>query len=73
MSTNGRCCSIVWPELRQYVIFAQGSSDEWRQIDEDSGVAVAWAGTSSTYAVLHQPQVAFLLSCAGQWSNHVWG
>lgn len=57
MSSNGRCCSIVWPEARQYVIFAQGAQDEWHQIDGDSGVAVAWAGTSSTYAVLYQPQV----------------
>ena len=63
MSSNGRCCSIVWPEIRQYVIFAQGAQDEWRQIDGDSGVAVAWAGGSSTYAVLYQPQVGFLHNC----------
>lgn len=60
MSSNGRCCSIVWPEARQYVIFAQGAQDEWRQVDGDSGVAVAWAGGSSTYAVLYQPQAGLL-------------
>ena len=57
MSSDGRCCSIVWPEARRYAIYAQGSADEWRRVDEESGTSVAWAGASSTYAVLHQPKV----------------
>ena len=57
MSSNGRCCSIVWPEARHYAVFAEGSSGEWRKVDEESGSSVAWAGASSTYAVLHQPKV----------------
>ena len=57
MSSNGRCCSTVWPEVRRYAVYAQGSSDEWRKVDEESGTSVAWAGASSTYAVLHQPKV----------------
>ena len=57
MSSNGRCCSIVWPEARRYAVFAEGGSGEWRKVDEESGSSVAWAGASSTYAVLHQPKV----------------
>ncbi len=57
MSSNGRCCSIVWPEARRYAVYAQGGSDDWHKVDEESGTSVAWAGASSTYAVLHQPRV----------------
>lgn len=57
MSSNGRCCSIVWPEGRQYAVYAEGNTGEWRKVDEESGSSVAWAGASSTYAVLHQPKV----------------
>ncbi len=57
MSSNGRCCSIVWPEARRYAVYAQGGSDDWHKVDEESGTSVAWAGASSTYAVLHQPKV----------------
>lgn len=56
MSSNGRCCSIVWPEARRYAVYAQGGSDDWHKVDEESGTSVAWAGASSTYAVLHQPR-----------------
>lgn len=57
VSANGRCCSIVWPEACRYAVYAQGSSGDWRKVDEESGSSVAWAGASSTYAVLHQPKV----------------
>lgn len=56
MSSNGRCCSIVWPEARRYAVYAQGTTDDWHKVDEESGTSVAWAGASSTYAVLHQPK-----------------
>ncbi|KAL3133386.1 hypothetical protein ABBQ38_007254 [Trebouxia sp. C0009 RCD-2024] len=56
VSANGRCCSIVWPEACRYAVYAQGSSGDWRKVDEESGSSVAWAGASSTYAVLHQPK-----------------
>ena len=60
MSSNGRCCSIVWPEARRYAVYAQGGSDDWHKVDEESGTSVAWAGASSTYAVLHKPRVSGL-------------
>ena len=60
MSSNGRCCSIVWPDSRRYAVYAQGASDDWHKVDEESGTSVAWAGASSTYAVLHQPRVTSL-------------
>ncbi len=60
MNSNGRCCSIVWPEARRYAVYAQGGSDDWHKVDEESGTSVAWAGASSTYAVLHQPRVKTL-------------
>ena len=61
MSSDGRCCSIVWPGSRRYAVYAQGSSDDWHKVDEESGTSVAWAGASSTYAVLHQPKVTAAL------------
>ena len=61
MSSDGRCCSIVWPASRRYAVYAQGSADDWHKVDEESGTSVAWAGASSTYAVLHQPKVTAAL------------
>ena len=79
-SSNGGCCSIVWPEARRYAVYAQGATDDWHKVDEESGTSVAWAGASSTYAVLHQPKVSYcpivltitqsVYACLRHWQCH---
>ena len=57
ISANGKCCSVVWPESREYAIYAQRSSEAWERVATGSGTAVAWAGTTQTFAVLNIPKV----------------
>ena len=64
ISANGKCCSVVWPESREYAIYAQRSSEAWERVATGSGTAVAWAGTTQTFAVLNIPKVqSGLYSC----------
>lgn len=57
ISSSGKCCSVVWPESREYAIYAQRSSEAWERVATGSGTAVAWAGTTQTFAVLNIPKV----------------
>jgi hypothetical protein len=60
LSWDGAHCSVVWPEEGEYAVYATeplASKAPWRQLARGSGVAVAWASASSTFAVLHVPKV----------------
>lgn len=60
MSWDGAHCSVVWPGEAEYAVYATeplASKAPWRQIARGSGVSLAWASASSTFAVLHIPKV----------------
>ena len=60
MSPDGNFCSVLWPEQSEYAVYATESAEStasWRELARGSAVSVAWAATSSTFAVLHVPKV----------------
>ena len=60
MSSDGNFCSVLWPEQNEYAVYATDSPEStasWRELARGSAVSVAWAGNSSTVAVLHVPKV----------------
>ncbi|KAK9819592.1 hypothetical protein WJX72_000101 [[Myrmecia] bisecta] len=58
VSSSGRCCSVVWPDAGEYAIYSQTHSGDWDKLDAGTGLAVAWAANTPTYAVIYQPKAA---------------
>ncbi|KAK9807986.1 hypothetical protein WJX73_010745 [Symbiochloris irregularis] len=56
VSFDGSCCSVVWPEEGEFAIFRPTPSETWEKVDGGAGIAVAWAASAPTYAVIHTPR-----------------